>query len=134
TPGAESRELIGRRRNSQRASGLPSRFEAAQPFRFRFGLCRAACSTVRQLALRELAGAEFARQLVAAADVELLEDMSEMGLDGGWGDEQPLSDLPVGETFSRQIGDASLRARQSGRTREGGAPRPGARRQQLRTH
>jgi hypothetical protein len=71
-------------------------------------------------------GGEFARQLVAGRDLELLEDVSEVGLDGSLGDEEALCDLAVGRALGREPGDAELAGRQGLDTGEDGPARTAA--------
>lgn len=52
--------------------------------------------------------AEFAGQFVAGPDVELLEDVPEVGLDGSLGDEEALCDLAVSRALGRDPGHAEL--------------------------
>src|SRR4051794_7526091 len=61
----------------------------------------------------DLSGRLFARlqhagQRIAAADVELLEDVSQVRLDGAVGDEEAFGDLAVGPAICGQPGDAEL--------------------------
>ena len=53
-------------------------------------------------------GGELGRELLASGDVELLEGVPEVCLDGALGDEQTLGDLTVRLSRGGKAGDAKL--------------------------
>jgi hypothetical protein len=54
---------------------------------------------------------EVVGELLARGDVELLEDVAEVGLHGREADDQCSGNLSIGEAFSGEVGNPALGAR-----------------------
>src|SRR4051794_14621138 len=100
--------------------------------------CRAPAATTRTtpgyapyLRPRVLADRHEPRELGAAADAELAEDVAQVVLDGLGAHEQGGRRLPVGQPLGDELGDPELVRRQLGRVALGRGARAGAGRAQL---
>ncbi len=72
------------------------------------GPTRASARELRRLGPISRLGARQRRQLPAGADPELGEHLAQVPLDGAGAEEQPRSDLRVGEPFVGELGDLPL--------------------------
>lgn len=81
------------------------------PLTGRFVAARAVSGGRESAAVAQAAFGSFACELDARADVELGQDVRDMGLDGVWGEEHALRDATVRQSHGYEFRDSDLRVR-----------------------